>query len=453
MKLHWFTPLPPARTEIASLAARILPVLARRCDLTVWTAQPAWDPALNEHASIRSFHGGVPPWPELSDADYTLYNVGNHPEYHGDIYTLSQLHPGVILLHDVNVHELVANVLRPRPNGNHLFLDVLFRHHGLRAVEDGRAFIADKLDVEQLAPRYPLLGALLRGCEGVILHNETALTEVTAHTAAPVTSIPLPHRARTNLRPAPNRAGRTRSGPAELIVFGFIASPNRRLAAILDALAGFPRKDRLRLHIYGEIKDRAGLQARIADQQLGGLVEVHGFVDEATLAQALDQADLALNLRWPSRGEASASLLRIWEHALPALVTPRAWYRGLPAHVVDFVDPDHEQQELHRHFAGILDEPEVYCSKGRAGRRRLEDYHLVEHFVDSLLAFLPRTEAWRRRAFALDAAERVAQHFLPQIEDVGAHEMLLSRVADELATWAGDDCSEERSTGSEKRYS
>ena len=50
-------------------------------------------------------------------------------------------------------------------------------------------------------------------------------------------------------------------------------------------------------------------------------VTFHGYVSEAELEAALDDADLAVNLRYPTMGEASGSQLRIWDHALPSLVT------------------------------------------------------------------------------------------------------------------------------------
>ena len=40
MRLNWFSPLPPARTEIANYTVRLLPALCASCDVTLWTDQP-----------------------------------------------------------------------------------------------------------------------------------------------------------------------------------------------------------------------------------------------------------------------------------------------------------------------------------------------------------------------------------------------------------------------------
>ena len=44
--LHWFSPLEPARTAIAHYTTHVLPELAAASEVTLWTDQKQWDPAL-----------------------------------------------------------------------------------------------------------------------------------------------------------------------------------------------------------------------------------------------------------------------------------------------------------------------------------------------------------------------------------------------------------------------
>ncbi len=39
MKINWFSPLPPARTDIAEYTVRVLPGLIKNCQLELWTDQ------------------------------------------------------------------------------------------------------------------------------------------------------------------------------------------------------------------------------------------------------------------------------------------------------------------------------------------------------------------------------------------------------------------------------
>jgi len=87
--------------------------------------------------------------------------------------------------------------------------------------------------------------------------------------------------------------------PYRLIVFGHL-SRNRRLDALFQALASFPERKRFHLDIYGSVPDGKYLDAQIDALDLRPLVTVHGFVPEEALDQALQAADLALNLRYPA---------------------------------------------------------------------------------------------------------------------------------------------------------
>ncbi len=109
--------------------------------------------------------------------------------------------------------------------------------------------------------------------------------------------------------------------------------------------------------------------ALIGELGLGRLVSVHGFVAEAAeLDAALQRSHLALNLRDPTMGEASASQLRIWQHGLPSLVTDIGWYATLPASTVAKVRRESELADIQMHLAEFLRAPERYREMGQAGR-------------------------------------------------------------------------------------
>jgi hypothetical protein len=61
----------------------------------------------------------------------------------------------------------------------------------------------------------------------------------------------------------------------------------------------------------------------------------------------LQQADLALNLRYPTMGEASGSQLRIWANGVPSAVTDVGWYSQLPSDaVIKIRPPDREHADI-----------------------------------------------------------------------------------------------------------
>src|SRR3982751_4611802 len=95
MKLNWFSPLPPASTDIAHYTTRVLAALCRQAEVTLWTDQDKWDNSLNEYAEVRRYKLRRMRWAELNRGDMSIYHIGNNPLFHGSVWQVSQRHPGL----------------------------------------------------------------------------------------------------------------------------------------------------------------------------------------------------------------------------------------------------------------------------------------------------------------------------------------------------------------------
>ena len=195
-----------------------------------------------------------------------------------------------------------------------------------------------------------------------------------------------------------------------LVVFGFLG-PNRRLPALLDVIADLPDQD-LTLDIYGVLDNPAAVDAQLAALGLAGRVRHHGFVSGQEIRAALARADLALNLRYPSMGEASASQLRIWEAGLPAVVTRTGWYATLPEDTVFFVEPEREAEDLRAHLEALRRSPEQFRQAGRRGRAVLEAEHTPERYARGLLDVVAQAPALHARRAAVEMSRRAARAML-----------------------------------------
>lgn len=194
----------------------------------------------------------------------------------------------------------------------------------------------------------------------------------------------------------------------QLIVFGHIGK-NRCVDMILDALASFPQKQAFRLDIYGEVWDSNYLLQKINSLNLNNLVTLHGFVTEAKLETALADADLAINLRYPTMGEASVSQLQIWSHGLPSLVTKIGWYSELPENTVGYVTVGNEIADLHQHFSQFLHDPQFYQAIGKNGQIWLENNHSPESYAKALVDFAQEACQQRYRHAANYFIEKVGK--------------------------------------------
>lgn len=381
MRINWFSPLPPARTDIANFTARILPALAAQADVTLLTDRDGWDTSLEEHAEVRRFRGWEEDWIRLNRGDCTFYNLGNDAEFHVEAWRTSTCHPGIVILHETRLHNFFEGLFH-----HHLdhdldqYLAVMQRHYGTRGRRDGERWWFGGLSIDLMNEHYPLTPLALEGAIAVVAHSDAASC-ADLGISIPLLKAALPYVPRA----VPQRRVPTRDGePVRLVIFGHLGR-NRRIDSVLSVLADLPDRSRFTLDIYGRIGDEAELRRDIEAQGVESLVTYHGFVTDSRLAQALDDADLAVNLRYPSAGEASGSQLRIWDHALPSLVSDAGWYGGLPRDVVGFVRPHREHDDLRDHLLSFAADRSRYVAMGERGRQRLLQHHAPGGYVKNLL--------------------------------------------------------------------
>jgi glycosyltransferase involved in cell wall biosynthesis len=408
MKINWFSPLPPASTDIAHYTTRVLPALSAKADITLWTDQQEWERGLEAHAHVRRYKPESIAWPELNRADLCVYHIGNNPLFHGSIWQLSRQHRGLIVLHDLRLHHFFDGLYRVKWRDLEGYLAVMERYYGDEGRLDAElCYRSEAVNINEMAERYPLTKLATENALGVLVHTREAFELLKAESLCPVAYAPLPFSAATG--PArvptssqseapdqreqeqigPDERGTPRDGsPYRLILFGYLGR-NRRLSAVLKALAELPQKEKFHLDIYGQVlDDQKRLRSEIRALGLKRLVTVHGFVPETELDQALAHAHLAINLRYPTMGEASGSQLRIWAHALPSLVTKVGWYASLPSETVAFVRPrDEEVEDIKSHLGAFLSQPERFRQMGLEGKRKLLEEHSPESYARAILDF------------------------------------------------------------------
>lgn len=504
MRIHWFSPLPPARTDIADFTARILPALCSAAEVVLWTSQADWDADLNRRAEVRRFDPGALHGNQLNGADATFFQIGNSSRFHRDIWQVCQRYPGIAVLHDVLLHDAVVDHCRVSPeiagvysdgwtgermsvafgdgvgprrltvrisspewmpgrlsvrvlpdvdgrpdihalraggtweivrelpagagriellfspalspaschagadprivacllesavisspngrvllNGRENYCEILQSHYGPRGRRDAELHWRGVLSLDQMADAYSCVPFVLSASRAVVVHSRMAERIVRRETGLPIQCLALPAPAAEVPEP--------HSGPPpwRLLVFGYLG-PNRGLDTILSVLHLLPDRDCFRLHIYGELHDPDPVSRQIETLGLRELVAIHGMVPEAELQAALAGAHLAINLRYPTRGEASGSQLRIWNHGLPSIVTRIGWYAELPGDTVAYVRPGSMAEDLCEQLKRYAANPQSFVQMGMSGYRHFAEQHTPERYVAGLLDLAARVRA------------------------------------------------------------
>jgi glycosyltransferase involved in cell wall biosynthesis len=338
VKIVLLTPLPPAPTGIADYSALLLRALA--------TAAP--ELAIETLSSREEAERFRPP----AGPHVFLYQVGNSP-HHDFIYPTLFRYPGVLVLHDLVLHHarLSSHLESPEVRAYREDIgDSTKRELALTRIEEYRAEAREAYpavgdDVAEIALRigggrllyaYPLYEHLVRRSLLTLVHSETARDEV-------LSSCPDADVRRVRMGVAlpsivPRDEARRRLGlpPDEILLASFgLVTPEKRISTSIRALARL-KAGGVRatyLLVGGQVPHydplREAREIGVAEN-----VRLVGRVPEEEFRLYAFASDLCLNLRYPSAGETSATLLGLLACGRPVVVTDQIHVRDLPDSVV-----------------------------------------------------------------------------------------------------------------------
>ncbi len=405
MKINWFSPLPPAPTDIADYTMRLLPSLQEEAEIVLWTNQSTQKSEIEDYAEVCHYQIDRMPWAKINQGDLNIYHIGNNANFHADIWQISRQCPGIVVLHDFRLQGFFANLYKEKWNDRQGYIEKMQRYYGSEGKEAAEAFWLGAISTDLIAQHYPFTPLALENSVGVITHNLEVYNSLSQKERWLFGYIPLPYQSELN---SSDKANFKTSPPYRLIVFGYI-NTNRRLDVLLEALSTFSSKNAFTLDIYGQIWDKDYIKGKIKTLGLSDRVKIHGFVKESVLNKALAHANLAINLRYPTMGEASGSQLRIWSHALPSLVTKIGWYATLPNDTAAFVSHDREIEDIQQHLQNFLDNPTEFIAIGKKGKQLLQEQHTPEIYAQAIIEFSEQACKLRYKSVGYQLAKRVGQ--------------------------------------------
>jgi glycosyltransferase involved in cell wall biosynthesis len=241
-------------------------------------------------------------------------------------------------------------------------------------------------DYTEMAARYPLFQPFIAGALGVVVHSRYAVDVLQRQLppGMPLLQLNLP--APAPVEPAP------KSGPSGNLRFVFCGhvGPNRRLLEFMEAWGRLANPERISLDLFGNINSSSQLLQYAEHFGVGPYIRLRGYVADAELDGALQSSDFAINLRWPTMGEASASQLRYWSAGLPTLVSDVGWYAELPDGAVCKIPVERESAGLLALLEDALADPAKYRAIGRRGWEQLRNAHSPRDYARALAEFAGR---------------------------------------------------------------
>jgi glycosyltransferase involved in cell wall biosynthesis len=360
MRVAYYSPLPPARSGIADYSALLVPALRKRLDVVI-----------------------AEPGKRAPSADVALYHLGNDPDAHGWIVDALKERPGVVVLHEYVLHHLVAGVTIGRGDGRG-YLDAMERELGVAGRLLGLGVLDNLLPLlwETQPERFPLSGVYLDQATGLIVHSDYVGERAReAGYVGRLWRIPHPGWPHGAIEPSTDVTGDPLIG-----CFGFL-NMNKRIPQLLEAFALLRRRHPgAKLLLVGGAGDRFDVGRRLERLGLTEGVERLDYVPEERMWSLMAACDVLVNLRYPTMGETSGSVIRALSLGRPLVVSDIGWFAELPDDVVLKVPVDDYEVDV---LEAALEFGVGHGSElGANARAYVEREHDLGHVADLYAAAL-----------------------------------------------------------------
>jgi glycosyltransferase involved in cell wall biosynthesis len=400
---HW-SPLPPERSGIADYAAELLPELAQHCEIELIV-----EPGTRLPSELARFRSHPPErLPQLLNGsgpercDTVVYHLGNNRDYHTGIYRSLLVTPGVVVLHDALLHHLIRDLTLYSGDAEG-YLEEMRYAYGATGLAQARRSVVSGVPLDPWS--YPLVERVVDRSLAMIAHNRYTAERVRA--SRPDTRLAVVHH-HLSLgalagRDLPAAEARAQLGlaPQGVVVasFGFFTAA-KRLEVLLRAFARLRRElPDAQLLLAGEVSPHYDFETAFLEELRAG-VTITGRLDLPAFLAAMAAADIAVNLRFPTAGETSGTLIRLLGLGKPVIVSRAGAFAEIPDDCCAKVDvDDSEEALLYAYLHRLAVDPGLRRVMGENARRHIREQHSLAGSARAYADFIAQTVATGAAAF------------------------------------------------------
>jgi len=325
LKIAWLSPFPPQKSGIANYSYWLVKALKPHFDIDLYyDTQPPSAELQSEFDvyPLASFTGQPETYNEV------VYHLGNNRDFHKGIYELAWSFPGTVVLHDYNLSAFMHEAFY-RQNYE-LYREAL---PGGSSDEGRRGFQGL---IHRLIPethQHPMSHAVVSRSKKVIVHHRWVKNQFAHNEHIEV----IPHFAKLNCQPTPAQIrdlkGRLgiRADHFVLTCLGFV-NPNKLPRLQIEVVKrliddGYPVQMIFAGEPAAEVKD---LVTEVRSGKYHKDIVFTGYQNETDYFSSIFASDIIINVRNPSMGEASGTLMHALAAAKPTIISDTNQYREFP---------------------------------------------------------------------------------------------------------------------------
>ena len=389
-RIAYVSPLPPQNSGISKYSADLLPYLANHFDIDLFvdSGLRVSDPDLCRNFSIY-------PWIKLIHEREcyrtVVYHHGNS-RFHLHMFELERQFPGVVVLHDFFLSNLLAYIGHPRK----IFKNAMDDSHGLRGMVDYRR---KKKDVVW---DWPINWTVLRYARELVVHSnfqQALLDRYYSRGWKPSLNIikqlqPLPPVVTEIQRLSARNKLEIEKDQFLLCAFGWVTRPKKGETIIRAFhLASQELGNDSSLIFVGDcskIEYLNELLDLIQNLDLENRVRFTGYVKEEDYKNYLISANAAVQLRKDTRGETSRAVLDCMAYGLATIINSHGTLNDYSEDdVVKIPDPV-KVEELARVMIRLRNDHAFRLEKGQRARKVIAEQHDPETIASAYAEVINR---------------------------------------------------------------
>ena len=304
-KIAFFAPLPPIESGIAYYSYHILLEISKYLDVDVfidneYEYECRFPSNVNVYRHYEFIH-------RFREYDEIVYQVGNN-KYHTYIFDYIKEFPGIIDLHDYNLHSILYS-LYGRQIGQK-FMDFISALKEDMEENDIAKFLYKKYSSYTCADSSEVVinGFVVNYAKKIIVHNQFAKRELlNKNVMRNIDVVPLYVETKKILKEKKNME------PIVFSSFGFLTA-RKRVVPIIKAFERLVEEGyNVKLIFVGELHPtlEKDFEKYAGKDILKDRVSATGYVSEEDFDEYLSNCDIGISLRYPYYGETSGPFTRL----------------------------------------------------------------------------------------------------------------------------------------------
>ena len=333
--------------------------------------------------------------------DHIFYNLGNNKENHNEIFKLSNLVPGVAILHDYVYQHYLAGRIFADYGAPNVYAYLIGRHYGaagLKSVYASQIMRTREARIgiwdTDLTSRYPLIEAIVMNpmYKGIVVHSDMAKRAIEKVYQGPILKIRLPGDEKESPSSEAISRWKQETSRKNRVTIGLIGHIQRgkQIHRLIEAILNAPHLVDLiqSVIIAGKPSDKEYveyLNRLVSGHSNGAIFRIEVNVTHERLQEIKEASDFFVNMRYPNTEGGSGSLIEQMASNKPVIVLDSGIFSEVDSGVIKIADIE-DRSALQTAVFDLASRPELRISLGDQARQYAQTY-MSKDYIREIIEF------------------------------------------------------------------